>query len=328
MAEMPTIEREGSGYRIRPQGPLPRSFINSGTILGISLAGTAYMLLSLGAATLGWGAVSAFLTSGLGMAAALGAVATTAVAGNILFQRSQDKIEREGALLEEPGFFNRGLFAGLMNGFGKAAWISLGASLVGLAGAALFGAPEVSLIKAMQSAVAIAAPYTLAIGGALGVLGGIRGSREYRDNVQQQISNIENGILYREAALARGQQPDLETARSAAIGNSLGVAAVTSPAIAAKTGVLGGIGANGGLMSQEPQFTEYAYNGEGYHPAHDRPADAPSFAEMVRPRRQPVPAVAVASAAPASSPEAQGFASRVEALREQMAQVQSNARPT
>ena len=317
MADMPIIEREGEGYRIHPQGPLPRSWLNAGTMTGISVAATALLAVTLGGATGGL-----FPLAGLvGGAVSLGAVAVGGLVGNVMFQRSQDRAEREGVEIQDPGFFNRGMFAGVMQGFGKAGWISLGATLVGLAAGSmgLFGTGAADAIRMAMQFVAWPA---LAIGGVLAVTGGIGGAREYRQNVRQQVENIENGIVYREAALARGQQPDLDSARAAAVGNSLGVAAVNSPTMAAKAGLISGVGFNGNLQSQGPQFTDYAYNGpEHAHPAFGRDPNN-SFAERVRPGRQQVPSVAVNQA---SSPEAQGFAARVDSLREQLAQAEGPA---
>jgi hypothetical protein len=334
MPEMPEIEREGNGYRVRPRGPLPRSWLNAGTLTGISVAATALLATTLiGAAPISFLSnlgIAGFMASAGGVALSMGSVLTAAVAGNFFFQRAQDRAEREGVQIQDPGRINRGLFNGAMQGFGKAGWISLGATLVGMGGFALgWSALGPTLSAAIATCLGTVALPALAIGGVLAVTGALRGSSEYRSAVQQQMQNIENGIIYRESALARGQQPDLEIARSAALGNSLGVAANASPTVAAKVnGVAGAIGAGAALPSQEPQFTDYAYQGPAHaHPAFNRDPNF-RFADQVRPRRAQVPAAAQTAAAPApASPETQGFADRIEALRQQLASANVQARP-
>ena len=328
MVELPEIEREGEGYRVRPRGPLPRSWLNAGTLTGVSVAGAALLAVTLLGPVSGAGVLLSGLT---GAAISIGSVLTAGFVGNVLHQREQDRAERDGVLIHDPGRLNRGLFTGAMQGFGKAGWITLGAALVGLVGS-MSGFMGADPIAAALNFVAWPA---LIIGGVLAVTGAFSGSREYRDAMTQQVQNIESGIIYREEALARGQQPDLETARSAAIGNSVGLAAAASPSIAAGIQAIGNNGNS--LPSQEPQFTEYAHTGEGWHPAHDR-AEGHSFAQQVRPQRAAanagLPSASVRTAASnvatpaASSPEAQSFANRVEAMRAQLAAAQQNASRT
>lgn len=334
MVDLPIVEREGEGYRVRPQGPLPRSWLNAGTLTGVSIAATGLLAATLVGAIPALAALSvpAFMTSVAGIATSIAAVVGGGMAGNLFFQRAQDRAERDGVVIQDPGRLNRGLFNGAMQGFGKAGWLSLGATLVGWVGYSFLGmfasaGTASAAIATCLSAVAVPA---LAIGGVLAVTGALRGSREYREAVQQQVQNIENGIIYRESALARGQQPDLDVARSAALGNSLGVAANATPTVAAKVnGVAGAIGAATALPSQEPQFTDYAYQGPAEsHPANGRDPSH-SFAAQVRPQR--VAAIQAAPASPAgaamdnaSSPQAQGFADQVEAIRQQLAQAGPN----
>lgn len=327
MPELPAIEREGNGYRVTPQGPLPRSWLNSGTMLGVSVAGTALLATTLLGPIMSAGLV---LSSAMGGLISVGAIVGGGFIGNMLFQREQDKAEREGVHIEDPGFFNRGMFAGLLQGFGKAGWLTLGATIVGLVGSfaapTWFGAaPEgvSAMSHAIATSIGAVAWPALIIGGGLAVMGAIKGSQEHRAAVSQQIQNIENGIIYREAALARGQQPDLETARSAAVSNSVGVASAASPALTAKAGAMSGVGIPG-LGSNEQPFTEYAFNGQGWHPAHDRDPSF-RFADQVRSRH--APAQGAAQAPQASSQEAQSFTDRVNAVREQMANAQ-NAQPS
>lgn len=323
MAELPDIEREGNGYRVRPRGPLPRSWLNAGTLTGISVAATGLLAATLiGAvpALAGLG-IAGFMTGMGGLALSVTSVIGAGAVGNIFYQRAQDRAEREGVQIQDPGRINRGLFNGAMQGFGKAGWISLGATLVGLVGYSFLGmfASAGSASAAIATCLGAVALPALAIGGIFAVTGALRGSSEYRGAVQQQMQNIENGIIYRESALAQGQQPDLETARSAALGNSLGVAVNAAPTVAAKVnGVAGAIGAATALPSRESHFTDYAYQGPvESHPAFNRDPNF-SFAEQVRPRRAQTPAAAQTASAP-SAAETSSFSQRVEALREQLA---------
>jgi hypothetical protein len=324
MNELPKIEREGNGYRVTPQQPLPRSWLNAGTMMGVSVAGTALLAATLLGPVMGAGLV---LNSMLGAALSVGGIIGGGLVGNMIHQRQVSRAEREGILLEDPGFFNRGFFAGAMQGFGKAGWITLGATIVGLIGGlaapSWFGAVPAGMTAvshAIATSIGAVALPALVIGVGLAAYSAVKGSREQRVAIEQQISNIENGIIYREAALARGQQPELDTARSAALANSAGVAAGASPVLAAKTGALPGVGIPG-LGAQEQQFTPYAYNGPAEaHPAFHRDPNA-RWADHVRPQRS---APAVVQATPAvSSAEAQRFTERVNAVREQMANAQA-----